>query len=250
MTSTRPPALTNTSLPPPLDTRTRRYDVFEGEADEGRKRGYLARNVLPRVHASVQATGTKRVIEIGPGRGLLQVMLREDGVAGEAFEVCEPFARALTERGYACTFAEDIPLALEALPAGSVAACVAIDVLEHLSLEDGTRLLRAFARVLHPQGRCIVQVPNAAGLFGLGTFAADPTHVMLYSEHSLPKVFAAAGFAQTDVFPLLLPATPADALRSFARVFVFAAVRFLQRLTGANPARVLTHNLVAEARRV
>ncbi len=238
--------------------RTRNYDAFDpgseaGDAQDSRKRGYLARNVMPRVRASLESlpasNTTPLVVEIGPGKGALQDMLREAGVRSVSIEVCEAYAISLAKRGHTCHFAHDVPVTLAELARDgeAIGVVVAVDVLEHLTLEEGTKLLRAVSSVLAPGGACILQVPNAAGLFGMATYAADPTHVMAYSEHSLPKVLHASGFTHTDVFPLALPATPADTVRTWARACVFAFVRLLQKIVGATPTRVLTHNLVARA---
>ncbi len=233
--------------------RTRNYNVFDpaqSTDDDARKRGYLARNILPLIKVGLAEVTSKKnelVVEVGPGKGLLQSMLKERGFASHAIEVCEAYADDLKKKGYPCELASNAADALRKSATKGVGAIVAVDVLEHLPLEEGMFLLSAAADVLPRGGSLILQVPNVSGLFGISTFAADPTHLMPYNEHSLRKVLEAAGFVSIELHPMKLPGSATDALRSVCREVVFFLVRCLQRVVGATPCRILTHNIVARA---
>ncbi len=68
------------------------------------------------------------------------------------------------------------------------------DVLEHLPRQDTIPVLRQFRRLLAPEGRLSVRVPNMSALIGGYCAALDFTHITHFTEYSLMQVFEAAGF--------------------------------------------------------
>jgi len=99
-----------------------------------------------------------------------------------------------------------------------------------------------------PQGCIILQTPNASGLFGISTFVADPTHATPWNELRLVAALRGSGFTTVNCMPMQLPASLGNLFRETLRNVFFSGIRFLTRLCGATPVKVLTHNLVCEAR--
>lgn len=79
----------------------------------------------------------------------------------------------------------------------------ASNLLEHLSREDGRRLVKEARRVLRPDGRLILIQPN----FRLRPheYFDDYTHVAVYSDRSLPDFLTAEGLEIIAVQARFLP---------------------------------------------
>jgi 2-polyprenyl-3-methyl-5-hydroxy-6-metoxy-1,4-benzoquinol methylase len=239
--------------------RTQSYDIFDDNPRESekegtaRKKGYLATNIVKRVLKHKQflnlQNGQFKIAEIGPGKGTLQELFKEIGLESLSIEVCQAYANNLKNRNFECIHTNDVYSALEemVLNGKKIQCVVAIDVLEHMPLEDSLRLLRSVKNSLQSQGVLILQVPNVSGVFGISTFAADPTHVMLYNEHSLLKLLTAAGFKNVKCHEMILPKGKLNTLRSCLRTCIFYFLRLLQKIVGATPTRIMTHNIVVTA---
>ncbi|MEY2988528.1 MAG: hypothetical protein RJB13_2049 [Pseudomonadota bacterium] len=218
---------------------------YEAEEIDNRKVAYLQTNILPRI---ADLPRTANILEIGPGRGALLKELRSSGFLNlSAFEVCRSFADTLTAQGFRITQGNSAVEFLRTLPDASVDALLLIDVLEHFPLEEGLAFLRESRRVVTAQGRIIIQTPNASGLFGINTFVADPTHATPWNELRLTAALKGSGFHHIHCSAMRLPPSVGNVMRSAFRTPVFAAIRFVTRICGATPVRVLTHNLVCEA---
>ena len=59
---------------------------------------------------------------------------------------------------------------------------ILIDVLEHLSLDDGRDLLLKAKRVLSRGGVILCRFPNGDSPFGISNFNSDPTHITFYGS--------------------------------------------------------------------
>lgn len=66
--------------------------------------------------------------------------------------------------------------------------------MEHLPRERIIQVLRDIHRILTPDGRFHVRVPNMGCLIGAYTMAIDFTHVTHFTEYALLQVLEAAGF--------------------------------------------------------
>jgi len=89
----------------------------------------------------------------------------------------------LARQGFAVSTGPSAAEHLRSLPANSLDALVLVDVLEHFQLEDGLEFLRESRRVVRPEGRLIIQTPNASGVFGINTFVARP-----HARHTLERI--------------------------------------------------------------
>jgi 2-polyprenyl-3-methyl-5-hydroxy-6-metoxy-1,4-benzoquinol methylase len=114
------------------------------------------------------------VLEIGFGTGSCVSWMIEKGARVSMTEISDRSCAAARERGYEVLPA-DLPSA-----AGDYArrfdTIVALDVFEHLELDDVGRYLDACALMMKPGGRLLLRFPNSQSPFGLTHQAGDPTH--------------------------------------------------------------------------
>jgi len=135
------------------------------------------------------------VLDVGCGEGwfLRQLDLPQRRLVGLDFSV-DAAAEAWSSNG--------VPAVCAALPnapfaAGTFAAITLFQVLEHLY--DPLQYIEAAARLLHPEGRLIVQVPNAGSwqflLLGERWSGLDvPRHLLIYREQDIENLLEFAGF--------------------------------------------------------
>lgn len=145
-----------------------------------------------------RAGGDGLVLDVGCGGGLFVRLLRERGIRAVGLDV-SPRAAALAWRvnqvPVICGTLKDAPLA-----EGSCAAVTMFHVLEHL--EDPTEYLDAAYRLLAPDGRLIVQTPNAASwqflLLGENWSGLDvPRHLINFRASDLEYLLSCCGFEVT-----------------------------------------------------
>lgn len=225
-------------------TNYERFDPASASGgDDASKRAYLRVNIVSKLSAIAKS---EPLLEIGPGRGALLALLKEEGFTNvSAFEVCEAFAQDLNGKGYATACGPSAVSYLRQCAPATWAAIVLVDVLEHFERDEAIDFLVEAQRVLKPGGTLVIQVPNLSGLFGANTFYADFTHKLGFNEIGLTSLLRAAGFGLITVGELKLPPSPANRLRSVARSLVFACLKFVVRVVGATPIQVYTHNMVA-----
>jgi SAM-dependent methyltransferase len=127
---------------------------------------------------------------------------------------------------------------------------LAIDVLEHMTREEGLELLEDVHLALRPGGTVIIQVPNLASPFGGAIYFGDLTHRTGFTETSIRQLLGLAGFSQVKV----RPAGPGLwSANSAIRSLLWEMVRFLLRLwhiieCGTSGPSVLTRVLLARGR--
>ena len=150
-------------------------------------------NFVLRALADAGEKGT--IVDVGCGGGLFLKMLGEQGYHGIGLDNSTAAARlAWTSNG--------VPVVCGDLPQspvgpGTCAAVTMFHVLEHLS--DPIAYLESVRELLLPDGRLIVQVPNASSwqflVFGEHWNGLDvPRHLINYREKDLEKLLDHCGF--------------------------------------------------------
>jgi SAM-dependent methyltransferase len=139
--------------------------------------------------------GTGPYLDFGCGTGHLVRRLSAHGPAS-GFEVSAYSAGTARSTAPGCR----IYTAMDELPSAAFGALTAIHVLEHLDDEMAGSVLACWRRVLRPEGRALVVMPDPAGraraLAGPGwTGYQDPTHINLKPHAEWREVFRSAGFA-------------------------------------------------------
>lgn len=77
---------------------------------------------------------------------------------------------------------------------------ILFDILEHFAPAEQFEVLdKAFAR-LTPQGKCILHVPNADGVFGSRVRYSDITHKTAFTNRSITQLLRTIGFTQIQCF--------------------------------------------------
>jgi SAM-dependent methyltransferase len=102
-----------------------------------------------------------------------------------------PLDRAPADRAPMDRSAVDQALAVGAR---TYAAILAVDVFEHFSRDELSRLAPLLFSALEPGGRLLVQTANGAGLFPGQVIYGDLTHMTIFTPQSLAQLLRPAGF--------------------------------------------------------
>ncbi len=123
-----------------------------------------------------------------------------------------------------------------------------MDVLEHLEKQEVVDMLELVRAALKTNGRLIIHVPNAEGLFGMRIRYGDFTHQVCFTPKSIGQVLRATGFSKIAVYeekPLV------HGMKSMVRRGLWTFLTIRERLlllaeTGAS-GHVLSQNMLVIA---
>jgi SAM-dependent methyltransferase len=135
------------------------------------------------------------VVDVGCGGGLLLRMLRERGLAVLGLEKSHQAATAAWKRNHVAVVQGD--LSEGPFERGSCAVVTMFHVLEHL--HEPALYLRAARDLLVPNGRLVIQVPNASSwqflMLGEHWNGVDvPRHLVNYRQRDLEHLLEQCGF--------------------------------------------------------
>lgn len=147
------------------------------------------------VRRALRHAGGGLVLDVGCGGGLLIRMLRDLGIRAVGLDLSARAASLAWRRYGAPVICGDLPAA--PLPPASCAAVTMFHVLEHL--DDPPAYLEAAHRLLTPEGRLIVQTPNAAcwQFFWLGANWSGldvPRHLINFRDKDLEYLLECCGY--------------------------------------------------------
>jgi SAM-dependent methyltransferase len=136
-----------------------------------------------------------RVLDIGCGNGGFLIEMKRRGFQVEGTELSESSARRMPAEAGIEVHVGDLT-ALQ-LPAGQYDAITLWHVLEHVI--DPAETLRQANRLLKPDGKLFISIPNAEGwqarLFGTDWFHLDPPrHLFAFGPRSIVPLLRASGF--------------------------------------------------------
>ena len=164
----------------------------------GRLQEIYRRTVL-RDHVRFAAGAARRdlgtVLDVGCGGGLFLRMMQERGFQVLGLDFSPEAARVAREQNGVHVLIGDLTEA--PIEPGSCALITMYHVVEHL-LDPGA-YLRAAARLLHREGRLVVQVPDRdcweAGLLGAHWTGLDvPRHLHVFRSSDLRRLLRSCGF--------------------------------------------------------
>jgi 2-polyprenyl-3-methyl-5-hydroxy-6-metoxy-1,4-benzoquinol methylase len=122
---------------------------------------------------------------IGLRRKPIYGWARQAGHDIEGREIVPDMVEAIRERAFTVHLA---PVSASAFRPNSFDAIVAIDVLEHLSLDDLKDILRLAKTILKPVGSLIARFPNGASPFSLRSQSGDYTYVKPLSPSAMRQI--------------------------------------------------------------
>jgi 2-polyprenyl-3-methyl-5-hydroxy-6-metoxy-1,4-benzoquinol methylase len=134
-----------------------------------------------------------RVLELGCGSGELLEFLRRSGFTGARGVDLSPEQTAIAQRKGLDARLQD---ARDALREGELGleAVIAIDFLEHFSVDEIFELLEKVMASLCPGGRLILRTPNGGALLGGHVIYGDISHLTIFAPTSLRQTLRLAGF--------------------------------------------------------
>jgi SAM-dependent methyltransferase len=210
-----------------------------GRLAEGYRRLVL-RDHVRFVARALETSGARGpLVDVGSGGGLFVRLMRDRGVSAFGFDFSPGAAAIACKR-------QGVPAVCGLLPQaplrpGAFAAVTMFHVLEHL--HDPGAYLRAARQLLAPEGRLIVQVPNAGSwqfrLLGRRWNGVDvPRHLFDFRERDLVRLLDACGFQVVRRKHFSLRDNPAGLASSLAP-WLDPMARRVRRLPESAAARVL-----------
>jgi O-antigen chain-terminating methyltransferase len=151
------------------------------------------------------------VLDIGAGRGDLVEHLNTLGLQAYGVDI-DHDAVAMAQEVGRDVRREDAYAHLQALEAGSLAAIVLIQVIEHLSTQDIIRLLELIHSKLMPGGFIVAETINPVCLWALTNwYLLDPSHRTPLHPEMARFLFGQVGFGHCDI-RMLHPVADEDRL--------------------------------------
>lgn len=191
------------------------------------------------------------VMDVGCGHGALIHSARKlgyrniFGVDGSVEQVA-----AAEQLGIEGVYEADVMETLRQTPSKSQDVVVAFDLIEHFTKQEVIPLVDEVHRVLKPDGRWIIHVPNAEGPFGGRSPYWDFTHEMAFTRTSINQLLRTSGFAQVGCFE---DRPVPHGLKSLVRASLWAVIRagllfYIAVETGSSDRKaVFSQNLLVVA---
>ena len=188
------------------------------------------------------------IADIACGHGALLFCLRESGycnvsgvdVSHEQVELAHQFGVGVAVCGDMGGFLKD--------KAGAFDVVFLMDILEHLERSELFELLDLVNRALKKNGRVVIHVPNAEGLYGMRIRYGDLTHENCFTPKSIRQALRSTGFTEVQCFedkPII------HGLKSLIRRMFWDVMTIFPRLlliaeTG-QPGTILSQNFLVVA---
>jgi SAM-dependent methyltransferase len=143
------------------------------------------------------------VLEIGCGAGELLAYLGQRGFSqATGLDISTEQVALAQRRGVHAVVGDVFEVLTDQAPGDGApavgtrtyAAIVAVDVFEHFSRDELTRLAPLLYQALQPGGRLLVQTANGAGLFPGQVIYGDLTHMTIFTPQSLGQLLRPTGF--------------------------------------------------------
>ncbi|HUY30738.1 MAG TPA: class I SAM-dependent methyltransferase [Acidimicrobiales bacterium] len=139
------------------------------------------------------------VLDLGCGRGELLDVLAEASVEAYGVDVNAEHVARGRERGLDVRH-EDARAHLAGLEERSLGAVTAIQLVEHLAIDELVEIVELAARAVRPGGLIVLETPNPENVVvGSSSFYLDPTHTRPLPPALLAFVVAARGFGEVEV---------------------------------------------------
>lgn len=158
-------------------------------------------NILDRIKSAFHVQSPRRMLEFGPGLGCLIELGHEVWPAMEyhVADIDSGLLESLAGRfPYLQTHCIDESRDLKALD-GLFDVIAAVDVWEHLPINEAIAYTEWCWQRLNPGGMLILQTPNWGCPVTPATFYSDMTHCTPFNEESIRHLFRGAGVPDDSV---------------------------------------------------
>jgi 2-polyprenyl-3-methyl-5-hydroxy-6-metoxy-1,4-benzoquinol methylase len=131
---------------------------------------------------------------------------------------------------------------------GAFAAILAVDVLEHFSRSEVTRLAPLLNAALHPRGRLLIQTANGAGILPGQVIYGDLTHLTIFTPQSLGQLLRPVGFSELTFYETgPVPIRLRGKLDLAAWLAIKACLNAVRRIETGKRQAIWTENFICRA---
>lgn len=189
----------DSSVEVPADTPNQSYVMLENRYRGSEEEISQRLSIYPQVFKeSARALKSGPVLEIGAGRGELQLLFKEAGVPSYGIDLDQAMVDAAQERGADVRLA-DVSV-LDAAADGSLGGVIAIQVVEHLTRDQLARLFEGCRRKVAQGGRIVFETINPQSILALSSnYFRDPTHIWPLHPDTLSFAMTMAGLKVVEV---------------------------------------------------
>lgn len=141
---------------------------------------------------------SKRVLDIGCGRGEFIELLLQQGINAQGIDINEEMVEYCQERGFEVSNI-DANQFLSNITEPTYDAIIMAQVIEHLTFNEYSYLLKQIHRVLRPGGFVIIETINVQSVYAMNNwFYMDPTHTKPVHPETLKFVVENIGFNKVE----------------------------------------------------
>jgi SAM-dependent methyltransferase len=173
-----------------------------------------------------------RALEIGFGNGSALAWLRDRGAdtyGVEANPILVERANGLLGPDRAFSDLQDATLSRMS---GTFTHIIALDVLEHVPMDNLAEMLSRIRILLAPAGVAVLRFPNGDSPFGRIHQHGDPTHITTLGSTRIAYFARRAGFEVVAVRAPALPVRGVGFIRGFRRLLTHAARHVIEHVVG------------------
>lgn len=126
-------------------------------------------------------------------------------------------------------------------------SCVIVkDVFEHFTKQEAYDMLELIYMSLKKGGTCLIQVPNAQGLFYTTYFYGDYTHDVVFTHQSMKQLFLSIGFQKILFYPVNpYPGSFLGKIRALLWRLKVLEMKFWKIVETGSSEGVFTSNIIA-----
>lgn len=196
--------------------------------------GDMYTNMHINMHRHKPSSQVAPILEIGAGRGELQLLFKEAGINSFGVDLDAAMVEEAHAQPASVKLADGLEVLRQAAPK-SLAGVIAIQVLEHLPVDILRELLRLTQEKLMPGGRAVFETINPRSLLALSSnYFRDLTHVFPLHPDTLSFEMELAGLSVVET-RYLSPVSKEAQLREIP-IPEDAPPRFVTALEGVNRA--------------
>jgi len=217
------------------------------------KHAYHEVNILPLIQASCRGKVSPRILEFGPGLGVLAELLLKEYPEAEyhAIDVDgSVLTRLKNEHSQVSTYCLQSIDEYEKEEFEAFDVIVGLDVWEHLPSRQLEGYTRRSIQLLAKGGVFVAQVPNWGCPFTPHSiFAGDLTHANRFNELSAVQLLLNSGveIENVEILPYRFPKGVVGLLRALVRRVILFLYKCLFFILGVQRLRIMTPNLIMVA---